>query len=73
VVDRTGLEGRYEIGLAWAPDRVRLSQNGDAAPAPSDKPSIFAALQEQLGLKLEPERGPVGVVVIDHIERPTQN
>ena len=73
VVDRTGLEGRYEIGLAWAPDRVQLPQNGDAAPAPSDKPSIFAALQEQLGLKLEPERGPVEVVVIDHIERPTQN
>jgi uncharacterized protein (TIGR03435 family) len=74
VVDRTGLEGRYEIALEWAPDRSPLPLNGDATPAvPSDKPSIFAALQEQLGLKLEPERGPVDVVVIDHIERPTEN
>jgi len=73
VVDRTGLEGRYDIALEWTPDRASLPAKGNAAPAPSDKPSIFAALQEQLGLKLEPERGPVDVVVVDHIERPTEN
>jgi uncharacterized protein (TIGR03435 family) len=74
VVDRTGLEGRYEITLEWTPDRAPLPPTGDAPPAAaSDKPSIFAALQEQLGLKLEPERGPVDVVVIDHVERPTEN
>ena len=73
VVDRTGLQGRYEISLEWTPDRSPVTPTADAAPAPSDKPSIFAALQEQLGLKLEPERGPVDVVVIDHIERPTEN
>lgn len=73
VVDRTGLDGRYEIALEWTPDRA-VPANGGAAPtAPSDKPSVFAALQEQLGLKLEPERGPVDVVVIDHIERPTND
>jgi uncharacterized protein (TIGR03435 family) len=73
VVDRTGLGGRYEIALEWTPDRA-VPANGDGAPTvPSDKPSVFAALQEQLGLKLEPERGPVDVVVIDHIERPTEN
>jgi uncharacterized protein (TIGR03435 family) len=74
VVDRTGLEGRYELNLEWTPDRTPLPLNGDAPPPPSlDKPSIFTALQEQLGLKLESERGPVDVVVIDHIERPTED
>ena len=74
VVDRTGLDGRYEITLEWTPDRPPLPLNGDTPAPPSlDKPSIFVALQEQLGLKLEPERGPVEVLVIDHVERPTEN
>jgi uncharacterized protein (TIGR03435 family) len=74
VVDRTGLDGRYEINLEWTPDRTPLPLNGDTPAPPSpDKPSIFVALQEQLGLKLEPERGPVDVVVIDHVERPTED
>jgi uncharacterized protein (TIGR03435 family) len=55
VLDRTGLEGRYDFELQW-----------------SDV-SIFTALQEQLGLKLEPTKGPVDVVVIDRVERPTEN
>jgi uncharacterized protein (TIGR03435 family) len=62
VVDRTGLEGRFDVELEWSPDQ-----------AATDKPSIFAAVQEQLGLKLESDRGPVDVVVIDHIERPTED
>jgi uncharacterized protein (TIGR03435 family) len=66
VVDKTGIEGRYHLTLKWTPD--------DAAPAsdPSE-PSIFTALQEQLGLKLEPQKGPVEVLVIDHIEMPSEN
>jgi len=71
VVDRTGLDGRFAITLEFTPDRAPLPLAADAAPPPADKPSIFTALQDQLGLKLEPERGPVDVVVIDHIERPT--
>jgi uncharacterized protein (TIGR03435 family) len=61
VVDRTGLTGKYDFDLKWAQD-----PSADAAG-----PSIFTALQEQLGLKLESARGPVEVLVIDHVERPT--
>ena len=71
VVDRTGLDGRYEMTLEFTPDRAPLPLGTDAPP-PSDKPSIFTALQDQLGLKLESDRGPVDVVVIDHIERPAE-
>jgi uncharacterized protein (TIGR03435 family) len=61
VIDRTALQGAYDVEFDWS------SEPG------SDKPSIFTAVQEQLGLKLEPDRGPVDVVVIDHIERPTED
>jgi uncharacterized protein (TIGR03435 family) len=57
VVDRTGLQGSYDIDWAAEPG--------------SDKPSIFTAVQEQLGLKLESTKAPVDVFVIDHVERPT--
>ena len=58
VFDHTSLTGKYDVDLEWAEE------------AGSDKPSIFAAVQEQLGLKLESAREPVDVVVIDHVERP---
>ncbi len=64
VVNKTGLEGGYDFTLDYAPDGAD----------PSDtRPSIFTAIEEQLGLKLEPARGPVDVIVVDHIERPTAN
>jgi uncharacterized protein (TIGR03435 family) len=62
VVDRTGLAGSFEYTLEYS-----RQQPGEPL---SDKPDVFTALQEQLGLKLEPIRAPVQVVVIDHIERP---
>ncbi|HUP40090.1 MAG TPA: M56 family metallopeptidase [Vicinamibacterales bacterium] len=80
VVDRTGLTGRYDITLRWTPDRVLQRAAGTAPSEPirvngveidPNGPSIFTALQEQLGLKLESERGTVEALVIDHIERPT--
>jgi uncharacterized protein (TIGR03435 family) len=61
VVDRTGLKGSFDVDLDWASD-----------PS-SDKPSIFTAVQEQLGLKLEFERNPVDVVIVDHVERPVED
>jgi len=67
VVERTGLKGLYDIDLQWTPDNLRT---GGAATT-SDYPSLFTALQEQLGLKLESSRGPVEFVVVDSVERPS--
>ena len=67
VVDRTGLSGSYDADFTWTSDPRRAPSPGD------DGPSIFTALQEQLGLKLESQRGPVDVIVIDGVEPPTEN
>lgn len=68
VVDKTGLTGKYDITLQYTPD------NGPAADSPdASGPSIFTALQEQLGLKLDSTKGPVKTLVIDHIEHPLDN
>ena len=69
VVDRTGLTGLFDVDLQWT--RTAGSAGGGAAI--DDGPSIFTAVQEQLGLRLEPQRGPVEVLVIDSVERPTPN
>jgi len=69
VIDRTGLSGQYAINLSFAP--VDLSAVGDTAQ--ESAPSIFQALQDQAGLKLESIKGPVEVLVIDHAEKPTSN
>jgi uncharacterized protein (TIGR03435 family) len=69
IVDKTGLgEKKFDFELSWTPDDRRAADNAaDAGP------SIFTALEEQLGLKLVPSRGPVEVLVIDHMERPSPN
>jgi uncharacterized protein (TIGR03435 family) len=66
VADRTGMTGKYAISLSFAPVDPGSSTDNDA-------PSIFQALQEQAGLKLESTRGPVEVLVIDHAEKPAPN
>jgi uncharacterized protein (TIGR03435 family) len=69
VVDKTGIQGRYKIMLKWTPD-----DRADASAASADSgPSIFTALEEQLGLKLESAKGPVSVLVIDRAEMPSEN
>jgi uncharacterized protein (TIGR03435 family) len=70
VDNRTDLQGRYDVDLHWAVD---VPSTGDAPPVGSDAPSIFTVVQEQLGLKLESTRGPVEVLVIDRVERPTED
>jgi uncharacterized protein (TIGR03435 family) len=70
VVDRTGLTARYDLDVKWTPDQALA---GGAAGAATDGTSLFAALQEQLGLKLEAQRAPVDVVVIESVERPVED
>jgi uncharacterized protein (TIGR03435 family) len=76
VIDMTGLNGTFSVDLQWIPDSVRSRANQDGAPPlvngqPVDPngPSLYAALQEQLGLRLESRKGPVDVLVVDHAEK----
>ena len=69
VVDRTGLEGPFDFDLTYAP----AGRGGTPPPASDDRPSIFVAVQEQLGLKLEPAVERVDVLVIDRVSLPTEN
>lgn len=66
VVDRTGLTGNYEMVLEWTPDGFTPVNNAESL-------SIFTAVQEQLGLKLEPARAPVERLIIEHAEKPDSN
>ncbi len=78
VVDRTGLSGNFDIDLTWTPDQLPQGR-GEPPPGvqlpPIDPngPSIFTAVQEQLGLKLDSQRGPMDVLVIDRVEQPTED
>ena len=76
IVDRTGLEGYYSVKLSFARETPLVVPGGAAAPPPTptdEVPSLFTAVQEQLGLKLESATVQGQVLVIDHIERPTEN
>jgi uncharacterized protein (TIGR03435 family) len=73
VVDKTGLTARYDFDLEWAPDETQFG--GDVPAATTEAPAVplFTAIQEQLGLKLVPTRGPVDTLVVDKVERPSAN
>jgi uncharacterized protein (TIGR03435 family) len=74
VVDQTGLAGIFDIHLEWTPDPNLGRPVNDSEPPPSgDGPTIFTAIQEQLGLKLESRKGPTEILVIDHAEKPSPN
>jgi uncharacterized protein (TIGR03435 family) len=74
VVDRTGLDGRYDIELKWTPEGPTQGRGSIEPPAPDPNAvSIFTALQEQLGLRLNSTRENVDVLVIDTLERLTPN
>src|SRR6185436_6045164 len=74
IVDRSGLAGLYDLDLRWLPDLTPFSTGPGLPPPPiadPNAPPLFTALQEQLGLKLESSRGPVDVLVIDSVEKPS--
>jgi len=80
VIDKTGLSGNYDVSLEWAPDdpAVQLPAPPGAPPPPpahtdATGPSIFTAFQEQLGLKLDSQKGPGEILVIDRAEKPSEN
>lgn len=76
IVDKTGLTGKYDMTMEWVPDESIVMQLPPDAPKPATDgsgPTIFTALQEQLGLKLEAQKGPVDVFVIEKAEKPSEN
>jgi bla regulator protein BlaR1 len=82
VIDRTGLTGNFDFKLTWTPDPGQSATplgggpppGADAPPPPDPNgPSVFTALQEQLGLRLESQKGPVEMLVIDRVEKPSEN
>ena len=76
VIDKTGLQGRYDFQMTFTPEGRGFGPGPagpETPPVDPNTPSLFTALQEQLGLKLESERGPVDVVVIDRLEPPTED
>jgi uncharacterized protein (TIGR03435 family) len=75
VKDMTGLSGYYKFNLKWTPEDTVLAGAENTSTDPGDRPpSIFTALQEQIGLRLKPQQFPIQMVVVDHVERvPTEN
>ncbi len=76
VIDRTGLQGRFDFTLSWTPDESQFRSMGVQVPPPAADaklPGLFTAIQEQLGLRLERVNAPVEVIVIDRVERPSEN
>ena len=73
VVDKTNLTGKYDFDLKWTPDGQMAGAGAGPDAGEAAAPSIFTALQEQLGLKLVPSKGSVQTLAIDHVEMPTEN
>jgi len=82
IIDKTHLAGRFDIQLRWAPSAAEdlfgvpaeiIDMNGVTVRADPSGPSIFSAIQEQLGLRLESTKAPVELLVIDHVEQPSEN
>jgi uncharacterized protein (TIGR03435 family) len=77
VVDQTGLTGRFDFTLNWTPDDSQFAGMGAKIPPPTDganaPPSLYTAIQEQIGLKLDATKALADVIVIDHLEKPSEN
>jgi uncharacterized protein (TIGR03435 family) len=77
VLDQTGIDGKFDFQLNWTPDDSQFAFFNVKVPAPSDTanapPNLYTAIQEQLGLKLDATKAAADVLVIDHVEKPSQN
>ena len=77
VLDQTGLNGRFDFTLKWTPDDSQFGGMGAKIPPPTDSatapPGLYTAIQEQIGLKLDATKAPAEVLVIDHVEKPSEN
>jgi uncharacterized protein (TIGR03435 family) len=73
VVDQTGLTSRFNFTLTWTPDEFQKPSLTGQTPTTEEPPNLFTAVQQQLGLRLEAAKSLVDVMVIDHIERPSEN
>ena len=78
VIDKTGLDGKYDWKLEWTPDRSQMSPGMVRPENPANPPdisglSIYTALEEQLGLKLEAQKAPAPVIIVDKAEKPSAN
>jgi uncharacterized protein (TIGR03435 family) len=77
VIDQTGLSGRYDFTLTWTPDESQFGGRGAQVQPQADggtaPPDLFTAMQQQMGLKLESVKAEVDVIVIDHVEKPSEN
>jgi len=75
VVDRTGLAAAYDVRMEWTPDQAPVAPGGDDKAGPAEPGlTLFAALQDQLGLRLQTEKVPIDTVIVDHVEKaPTEN
>ena len=73
VLDKTGLTGNFDFDLVWKPDAAQFGGRGGQLPVDENLPDIFTAIQEQLGLKLEAQTGPSEVIVVDSLEKASEN
>jgi uncharacterized protein (TIGR03435 family) len=73
IIDKTGIEGGFDFTLNWTPDPTETQNTNAAVSIDPAGPSIFTAIQEQLGLKLESTKTPVDVILIDSVQKPTEN
>ncbi|MEO6804929.1 MAG: TIGR03435 family protein [Edaphobacter sp.] len=72
-VDQTGIAGRFDLVLRWTPDELRDGKPDDLQADTSAPPSLFTAIKEQLGLKLQPTKAATDVFLIDRVEHPSNN
>ena len=77
MVDQTNLQGRFDFTLTWTPDESQFAGMGARVPPPTGDPAappgLFTAIQEQLGLRLESTKAPAEVLVIDRVDKPSEN